>query len=162
MRKIIICIMLCTVLCGCGGKADAKPILNDISFDINITYYNEGYFAKGKIQDNTLTLEMKEPSEIEGMVLILGESSVKINYKGLTYEPTENSLLPSAAGMLYDALSAVLKGDIELQNDEKNLSVTKKLQNGEFVMRFSPSGLPIDINYMSGVFSGEFSNVTMF
>ncbi len=161
MRKIIICIMLCTVLCGCGGKAEAKPILNDISFDINITYYNENYFAQGKMQNDTLTLEMKEPSEIEGMVVIIGESSVKINYKGLTYEPTENSLLPSAAGMLYDALNAVSKGDTKLENADKNLSVTKKLQNGEFVMRFSPSGLPLDIKYMSGVFGGEFSNVTM-
>ena len=125
MKKIIICIMLCATLCGCQKTNETKPILNDISFDINITYYNEKYFASGKMQDNILTLEMKEPSEIEGMVLILSDSSVKVNYKGLTFEPTKNSLLPSACSMFYDALDAVLKGSAKLQDDDYNFSVTQ-------------------------------------
>lgn len=161
MKRIIICITLLAVLCGCTKGTNVKPMVDGISFDINITYYNENYFAEGKIEEGVITLEMKSPSEIEGMVIVLDESSAKINYKGLTYEPAKNSLLPSAAGMLYDSLSAVGKGKCKAENDDKNILLSASTSNGEFVMNLSPSGFPIDLKYTSGVFYGEFTGVTV-
>ena len=161
MKKIIICIMLLAMLCGCSKEVEPKLIVDGISFEVNITYYNESYFAKGKMEDGQLTLEMKSPSEIEGMVVILDESSAKINYKGLTYEPGKNSLLASASGMLYDSLSIVNRGEGKFESDDKNISLSAGTDNGEFVMSLSPSGFPIDLKYTSGVFYGEFSAVTV-
>ena len=160
MKKIIICILLVLSLCGCASKSGVEPVINGIAFNLDITYYNENYSAEGKMEDNILTLTVKSPSELEGMVLIISEDSFKVNYKGLTFEPTDNALLPSAGNMIYKALS-LASGELKCDGNDKNLSVSSKTENGEFVINLSPAGLPIDLKYLSGVLNCEFSGVTI-
>lgn len=163
MKKlVIICITVAVLLVGCTKKADTKPILNDISFNTDITYYNESYKAFCSIREaGNLSLELKESSEVEGMIYIINEDGVSISYKGLTYTPSSSGLLSSACTMLYDAFSAALSDSASYEIGKQNCSVSAKTQNGEFIMQFSPSGLPLDLKYVSGIFNAEFSDVTL-
>ena len=139
-----------------------KRLLNNISFNADITYYNENYKAFCSIDQNgSFSVEIKDPSELEGMLFTINKDDVRVNYKGLTYTPNSNSLLSSACGMLYDAFTSTNSDNAQYEYGEQNFSVSAKTSNGEFLLQFSPTGLPLDLKYTSGVFCAEFSNVTI-
>lgn len=159
-KFVIVCILFILFLTGCNKKTETKPILNDIEFDVNITYYNENYTAKGSIDgENKLYLKIIEPAELETMEISLDGDDVEIGYKGLTYKPNENMILSSAAGLFYTAINDLRSDNAEIEYGEKNYSVSVKNKKGEIFMNFSPSGLPLDIKYASGVLGAEFSNL---
>lgn len=147
-------------LVGCGKKTYTKPILSDIEFDMDVTYYNEKYSAKGSIDgDNKLTLKILEPAELKNMKFTVYGDDIEINYKGLTYKPNENMILSSAVGLFYTAMNDLKTDSAKIEYGEKNYSVSVKNKQGEVFMNFSPSGLPLDIKYSSGVFYAEFSDI---
>ena len=161
-RFVIICVVLVLFTVGCNKKEDTKPILNNIEFDIDITYYNEQYSAHASIDDkNKLTLKLKEPLEIEGMEFTLDDSDATINYKGLTYKPSKESLLSSAVGLFYGAMNSFGAEKADFEYSDKNHSVTATNEQGEFSMNFSPSGLPLNMESSSGAFRAEFSDLTV-
>lgn len=161
-RFAIICVVFLLFTVGCNKKEDTKPILNNIEFNVDITYYNEKYSAKGSIDaKNKLTLEFKEPLEIKGMEFTLDGTDTTINYKGLTYKPSKDVLLSSAAGLFYKAMISFGTEKAEFEYSSKNYSVSAKGDNGEFLMSFSPSGLPLDIECQSAGFYAEFSDLSV-
>ena len=100
-RFVIICAVI-LLLTGCSKKADVKPIVKNISFNTDITYYNEKYTAKGNVDNaGVFTLEIVEPSELSGMTFTVDNGETKIDYKGLSFTPDANSLYSTAIGMLY-------------------------------------------------------------
>ena len=160
-RLFIICVLLVVFLMGCGKEKKTELTTENIEFIANITYYNENYCASGSIDsEGRLTLEIKEPDEIEGMVYTVADDSVRVSYKGLTYSPNSNSLLPTAVEMLYEAFECLGKETAQVEYQEnKNCSVNTKNEQGELCINFSPTGLPLDIKYLSGVFYAELSDL---
>lgn len=158
-RLFIICVSV-FLLVGCSKNEGKKPILNDISFTADITYYNEKYTAKGSVDGKgNLCLEMIEPSELSGMVFTVDDRGVKVEYKGLTFSPNVNSLSGSAADMIYSGFSAVRQENVDYEYGDKNYTVTAKNNNTEFVLCYSPSGLPLEIKSSSGVFKTQFYDI---
>lgn len=161
-RFAIICVVFLLFTVGCNKKEDTKPILNDIEFNIDITYYNEKYSAQGSIDaKNKLTLKLKEPLEIDGMEFTLDGTDTTINYKGLTYKPSSDALLSSAVGLFYRAMFSFGTEKADFEYSDKNYSVSAKCDDGEFLMNFSPSGLPLDIECLSAGFYVEFLDLTV-
>ena len=158
MKRIaLICVVIFLFLIGCSEKAEEKPLLEGISFNADITYYNEKYVAKGSVdKDGLLTLEILEPSELSGMVFYVNDSDTKVEYKGLSFSPNENSLLTSASNILYSGFSALQGEDAKLKCDDKTYTATAKDGGGEFIMEYSPTGLPLKLKYLSSAFEANF------
>lgn len=163
MKRIaIICVVLLLFTVGCNKKEDTKPILNNIEFDVDITYYNEKYSAKGSIDaKNKLILKFEEPLEIDGMEFMIDGDDTEINYKGLTYKPSKDTLLSSAVGLLYRAMNAFNTEKADFEYSSKNYSVSANVDEREVFMNFSPSGLPLDIECQSAGFYAEFSDLAV-
>ena len=162
MKKLIIRCAVILILSGCGKKTDIKPIVKNISFNTDITYYNEKYAAKGSIDsDGILTLQIFEPSELSGMTFTVDGQDVKIDYKGLTFSPNSNSISSAAVAMLYSGFSAVEQNNADYEYDEKNYTVTAKTDNGEFIMNYSPTGLPLEIRCLSSAFEAKIYDIKL-
>jgi len=160
-RLFIICVAF-FFLIGCSKKSDTKPILKNISFNTDITYYNEKYTAKGSVDnDGTLTLQIVEPSELSGMTFTVDGEETKIDYKGLSFSPSANSLSSAAVGMLYSGFAAVGQKNADYEYGDKNYTVSSKNNNGEFLMSYSPSGIPLEIKCLSGVFEAKFYDMKL-
>lgn len=162
MKKLIIICAVILILSGCGKKTDIKPIVKNISFNTDITYYNEKYAAKGSIDsDGILVLQIVDPSELSGMTFKVDGEDVKINYKGLTISPNSNSLSSAAIGMLCSGFSVAEQNNADYEYGEKNYTVTAKTDNGEFIMSYAPTGLPLEIKCLSAAFEAKFYDIKL-
>jgi hypothetical protein len=79
-------------LCGCKKPEEVYPVTNDITFLLNIEYYNEKYTLNCK-RDKTgeTTFSVLIPTELKGYKLIFNGEKITAKYKGLEYTPKEES-----------------------------------------------------------------------
>lgn len=84
--------LLMVFLAGCSGGR-IEPRLSGISFRADMVYYDESYGFDGSVSESgVLTAVMTQPQELEGLEFTLDGDSSVVNYKGLTFTPTEGSI----------------------------------------------------------------------
>ncbi len=158
MRKILCLFLPFLLLCGCAVKSQAvKPVTKALSFDAQITYYNETYECNVKIFKNgDSEITFSSPKEIKGLKISYSANTVTADYNGLKYEI--NGTLPqfSASDILHKAFNynydTVYTNDNEYYVENKNLNCK---------MYLGATGLPIKIIENSEKFSITIKNATI-
>ncbi|MBR4073531.1 MAG: hypothetical protein IKK24_06270 [Clostridia bacterium] len=162
MKKILFCILVLLLATACSKPVKTvAPILEDISFDLDVTYYNENYSLKGETDDSDeMRLTVTEPEELNGMILTIDDGKLNVEYKGLTHSPTNQELFGNA-GIIIERIFESAEDKIPKDKSDGNYSISGKAQGKEYTFTFSPSGYPIRLEVPTEGFVAEFSNVTV-
>ena len=117
MKKILLILLSVLLLAGCSPKkSSVKPILKGISFECDVTYYNENYSCKGDVEKNgNMIIEFVAPTELEGLKFTFSDNGVLANFNEIEYVASKMIFENSAASLINEALrntdSSVFKGD---------------------------------------------------
>ncbi len=148
------------ILCGCAQKSKTAPVLNDISFETEISYGQHKYSGDVTLADDILNLTVTAPKEIKGLTLKLDENGVTAKFKGISIAPDIDSLPQGAVGnILFGVLNDAKSKTIE--HSEDNCEIKGMIDGCEYVFVFSPSGLPISLKVDKLELEIEFKNVTV-
>lgn len=148
-------------LIGCKSKAEnIKPITNNVSFDCNITFYNEDYDCKvTNTKNNEITLKFSSPENINGLEYIITKDKITSVYKGIEYESRIESYPPqSIAKFIYTVLCSENNKVLE-QND--NFFVEGKTKDYNYKMHLGQTGLPIKITEKNNSITVIIKNATI-
>ncbi len=159
MKKILSLVIGLLLLAGCG-KAEVTPTLNGITFNADITYYNENYKGECSVsQDGTVVLKITEPESLEGYTLTAERDKMTVEFLGLTFTPTENNMAFSGVfGDIYNCFCEI----IEEGNSAKKKGDIYELSSGkEYTLTVSPTGLPQSLMLPDERFALYFYNVTV-
>ena len=163
MKKIIWLIIPLIILCSCGKKDKVSPMLTGISFEAQISYYNESYSALCDIsKDGVLTAKITQPDILKDFILQVSSQGIKAEYLGITYTPTGGNMPFSG---VIDSFYSVLK---ECMNQETVATLSKEeyIVKGDFdqlgyTLYVAPTGLPQKLLLPDERFSVNFYNVTI-
>lgn len=163
MKKIVCLLIPLILLCSCGKKSEVKPNLLGVSFKGEIVYFNENYTCECAIsQEGVLTAKIIEPEMLSGFVLTVSADKITADYLGISYTPTKNNMpFSGAIDTFYKALidssgqdkTATLSGDEYIVKGE--------IENLEYTLYISPTGLPQKLLLPDERFSVNFYNVTI-
>lgn len=146
------------VLCGCSAKGEITPVIQGISFEANIQYYNEKYLCDAQVDTKgNITLTFKSPENLEGLVLSVVDGKSSIQYMGLTYSPKGGSLPLGNIATLIDGVFNDIS-DNKIKQNGKNIEFVGKVSNEKYVISFSPSGLPLLLNIGDSSIIVQFNN----
>lgn len=160
MKRLVCVLLMLLVLCSCSG-GEIEPRLKGISFNAEMTYYNECYNFGGEVlSDGTLKVTLTEPEELKDLSFTLSGENTVIEYKGLTYSPVEGSMpFSRIIENFYKPLREVaLSNSCEVSKDG-----VFKSDNGaqSYTITFSPTGLPQKLEIPDERFSVRFYNVSI-
>lgn len=158
IRILVLCFIF-LLFCGCSAKGEITPQIHNISFEANIRYYNEEYQCNADIdKDGNITLTFNSPENLEGLILRVVDDKTSIEYMGLTYSPKGSS---QPLGNIANIVNCVFKdiGDKKLKHSGKNIEICGKIDNKNYVMLFSPSGLPLMLNIDNSDIIVHFNNL---
>lgn len=134
-------------LCGCKKPEEVYPVTNDITFLLNIEYYNEKYTLNCK-RDKTgeTTFSVLIPTELKGYKLIFNGEKITAKYKGLEYTPKEESFFTyDVAATVYRIIDSIDTTKNLKFKEGKNSEINSSINGVDFCFAFSPAGLPLSI-----------------
>ncbi len=160
MKKFFVLPLLLVIFCGCSQPKQISPILNDISFEAQISYENENFVCDTTLLDDTLNFSVIKPDEIKGSSLTLSENSVKAEFNGLSFEPDINSI---PQGAVIKVFLEVLKDvkDKKIDCNDNNCIINGSVSEYEYKFVFAPTGLPISLTIDELDLEIDFKNVTV-
>ena len=160
MKKVIVFILVLSSLCGCTSIKETKPIVNNISFTVNITHQKQEYTCDVQSFSDGLNLIVKDPQNIEGLALDINKNICNIAFEGLNLSYDTNLLPDNAfAQIIYAVLCDVSEQPIFI--DDENCTINGNVYKKDYVFVFSPSGLPLSLEIKDLDFNVNFSNVTI-
>ena len=141
MKKIISILLGLVCLCGCSS-GQTKPVLTEISFTAEITYYNEVYTLEAQmLKDATLVATIIEPEELKGLTLTVTKDGISAEYLGLTYKANEATLpFSKTVWDVYLPLLNIINTPDLVANGDGIL--TGEAENQKYTLTISPTGLP--------------------
>lgn len=144
MKKLFCLINVLFLLTGCTTSANnIKPKLNGISFNAEVSYYNEGFVCSVKIEENFDTvITILEPEEINGLKFKFSANDVIADFNGLNYKIDNNSPEQSVAEFIYNVFS---NKSIAVTKDGDNLYIEGKTKSNQYKLFIAPTGLPLKI-----------------
>ena len=157
MKKIISVLICLICLCACSSL-QTKPILTEISFTAEITYYNEVYTLEAQmLKDATLVATIIEPEELKGLTLTVTKETITAEYLGLTYKANE-ATLPFSKTVLdtYLPLLNIINTPNIVANSEG--VITGETENQKYSLTISPTGLPQTLELKDKRFTVRFYN----
>ena len=161
MKKIIFCIVFFIFATGCNIPVKTvAPILEDIGFNLDVSYYNENYILKGETKVDDLSLTVTEPEELNGMEITVNDGKLTLKYKELTYSPDGNELYGNIGLIIEDIFESAKKIKPEAKTDG-NYIIKDTAEGKNYIFTFSPQGYPLKLEVNSEGFVAEFSNVTL-
>lgn len=161
--KLLVLVVTFIMLCGCSTKQKVSPILRGISFEADISYYNEKYVCDSVVDsDGKLTMKFKYPEEISGLKIFFEYGKINIEYMGLTYTPKDNAIpTGSVAQALYNVISTVECENSTAVKDGQNCMIEGRYNEKYFKLYLAPSGLPLSILIPDDSFKIQFNNLTL-
>lgn len=140
MKKIICCIFV-LILTGCAQKTDITPVIRNIAFTAEMTYYNEYYEIAVSIdKKGALTGAMLHPSELEGLVFTVQNGQTTAEFDGIKI--TTDSYKTAAISFLYSAFKTE---KTKVYKNENRFFIKGDCEGGEYTMYISEGGLPLKI-----------------
>ena len=151
------------MLCGCSTKQKVSPMLRGISFEADISYYNEKYVCDAVVDsDGKLTMEFKYPEDISGLKIFFEYGKANVEYMGLTYTPKDKGMpTGSVAQALHNVLSSVEDEDSFAVKDGENCIIEGRYNETYFKLYLSPSGLPLSIFIPDDSYKIQFNNLAI-
>lgn len=160
-KKLFVLPLVLFSLCGCVEKAVVTPVLDNISFTAEMDYGDTEFTADVTLAQDALNLVVTKPQEIKDLTLNFSKNGVTAEFKGVTYTPDINSLPQGAtAQVLFDVMNDITSSQHTLTDDE-NCKIVGKVFSYEYILVFSPSGLPISLEIEDLDLYTKFSNVTI-
>ena len=160
MKRLLLALMVLLCLCSCTKK-EIKPILTEISFTGELTYFNEIYVFDGEIlKDGTLKATIKEPEELEELKLTVTEKGMRADYKGLTYEANEATMPFSRIVQEFYTPLNMLIGQESLTAN-KNGEISGKAGETDYLLTLSPTGLPQKLELETRHITVRFYNISI-
>lgn len=142
-------------------RSDIQPLTSGITFNCEITYYNECYEASADISDDgVMTCEITSPDTLKGLKLIFNGDDMTAEYRGLEYKNDISSLPQGTAFTnLYRILRAAAKSEVVFEND--NYCINGKTEDISFRLILGATGLPISAEVPDSGFRISFKNTTI-
>ena len=161
--KLLVLVVTFVILCGCSTKQKVSPILRGISFEADISYYNEKYVCDAVIDsDGKLIMEFRYPEELSGLKIFFEYDKANVEYMGLTYTPKDQGMpTGSVAQALYNVISTVESEDSVAVSDGENCIIEGRYNDTYFKLYLAPSGLPLSIFIPDDSFKIQFNNLTV-
>lgn len=160
MKRFFVLPLLLVFLCGCSKSTQVKPVLDNISFEAEISYGDDNFVCDTILQENNLSLSVIEPDEINGLSLTLDENSVKAEFNGLSFEPDINSIPQGAVAKVFFAILNDAEGKL-LDYNEQNCVLNGIAAENKYQFIFSPKGLPISLTVDELDLKINFKNVVI-
>lgn len=162
MKRIISLVIGLLLLSGCN-KAEVAPTLNGITFNADITYYNESYKGECSVsEEGVMTLKITEPEVLSGYTLTAERDKMTAEYLGLSFTPTQNNMVFSGVfGDIYNCFCEIIdtKSNAKKTGDAYELSGGKESKS--YTLTVSPTGLPQSLMLPDERFALYFYNVTV-
>ena len=164
MKKITILVFLALLMfAGCknSNTDDIQLNLKSISFNADITYYNENYAAECVINKyGGFTAKLTEPENLSGFTISYFDESCKIIYNDIVISNATN-LLPQSCSV--EIINEIFKdcqsGDIA--TEKGNYKVNGNLNGNRYILTSAPTGLPLSLEVPDFGMKVSFSNVTV-
>lgn len=159
MKKVLCLVTLLLFLCSCSTKTkNITPITKGISFESEISFYNETYLCNVNIQKNGDTeILFSSPQELTGLKINYIGNNVTVNYDGIEYTSVIDDLPQySTSNIIYKIFSNNYN---EVLFEEDNYFVKCKQGDTEYKMYIGATGLPIEIK--SPFFNAKIKNATI-
>ena len=158
MKKIfcVFFIFLLTLV-GCKSKTkNISPVTKNISFNCDITFYNETYECKVvNTKNNNFNLIFTYPESINGLEYIITDKETTCVYKGIKYNPTsKNFPHQNIVSFIYSALSS--NNDKVFENDNNFY-----IKGDNFSMYLGQTGLPLKIVDKNNIYTVIIKNATI-
>ena len=160
MKKVFILGILLLFLCGCSNKRTVQPILNNISFTAVVEYNSNNYNADVTILNESLNMVVIEPKEISGLMFSVDKSGVTAEFNGISQNVDINSF---SQGNVASIIFSVID-DIAQKNTvcgEENCEITGRVDDHQYRFSFSPTGLPLSLEFDDINLKIKFNNVTL-
>lgn len=150
-------------LCGCGEKEEITPQTKNIAFVADITYYNESYSLKTKVDSKgNMQATVVTPTDFGSLVFNFKGDKVTAEFMGLTYTPQTGSLpVNNVAKIIYDAISDVSSDSEIAVKEGKNCVVKGEIEGRKYEFTFSPSGLPLTLELPDDGYKARFNDLTV-
>jgi hypothetical protein len=146
------------LLAGCTPKkSSVKPILKGISFECDVTYYNENYCCKGDVEKNgNMIIEFVAPTELEGLKFTFSDNGVLANFNEIEYVASKMIFESSAASLINEAFRNT---DSSVFKEDDTFFIEGVTDDFEYKLLLGGTGLPIKITTRPDVATVEFKNV---
>lgn len=148
--KKIICILSALLIlvpfAGCKEKrSNVVPITKGITFNGEVTYYNECFECFVKIEQNgDMVIEMNSPDSIKGMAFEFIGNKASVKYEGLEYNYDISSMPAGIVGnYIYGIFNDTHKEDTAVIFDKDNYYITGDTGKYHYKMYVGQTGLPI-------------------
>lgn len=142
MKKIL-CLFFVLLLSGCSDaeRVDIKPIVRNISFTAEMTFYNEYYELAVDISKNGDTsVTVIHPSELDGLEFKIKDKKVTASLEGITLEVNNHN--KTLVDFLYKPFES--ENQTVYNNDEK-FFIRGKCDGGEYTMYITEAGIPLSV-----------------
>lgn len=161
LKKFLFLPLMLLLICGCSERKDISPVLNNISFTAETQYENAAFSCDVTVNDDVLKSVVSKPDEIKGLCFEVTKNKIEVQFSGITYEPSLESLPQSAViKILYNVITDV-KDSKTLNCNDKNCEISGRVDGYKYTFNFSPSGLPISLYIDELNLKIEFKNVTV-
>lgn len=149
-------------LCGCKGKSNTMPVLNGITFDADITYYNEAYKGSCSLLNGVFKFTVSEPELLSGYTLTFDGDSVTAEYLGITYTPNKSNMpFSSVAGEIYQKLTEIINSSDAAVKSGDSYVIEGGQGRDAYKLYISSVGIPLSLEIPDERFTVYFYNSTI-
>lgn len=163
MKKILSVVLCIFTLAACSNSKEISPVLGGISFNAELTYYNESYKGECTLSaENVLTCRITEPEILSGYTVTLSPEGAKAEYLGITYTPTESNMpFSGVLGEFYSTLTEIIGSEAKAEKKDGVYAVSGGKDAAAYTLYVSESGLPLSIELPDERFTVYFYNTTL-
>lgn len=145
------------LLSGCSGNTDVKPVLQNLTFTAEMSYYNEFYEMEANIsKTGNAVIEVIYPEELKGLKFVIKNGEFISEYNGIAFEC--NNYNAMAAEILYLPFS---KKEQSVYEKDGAFYIRGECNGGEYTMQVTEAGLPLKINDSADRFEIVIKNLTI-
>lgn len=163
MKKIVSLVLVLLTLTACSGKTEVTPRLLGISFNAEMTYFNENYKGACVMSpEGVLTCTITEPETLSGYTVTLSRDGMTAEYLGITYTPSESNMpFSGVIGEFYSKLLTIIDSGASAEKKDDTYVIKGGKDTDAYTLYISPSGLPLSVAIPDDRFTVYFYNTTV-
>lgn len=162
LKKVFLLSVICISLCGCGTNKTVAPILENISFTAEVEYCGQKFSCETVLLENDAKITVLNPEEIKGLVLEYKKGTVSGNFYGVAFVPDADHFpLNSVPQLLYNTVCDIKDNKTNANFNSDNCEIKGMLGGNDYVLIFSPSGLPISLEFSDLELRLQFNNIQL-
>ena len=158
LKRVFSVLLVVIMLSGCSSKATKiETVTKGISFECEITYYNETYECDCVVQKNgEATFKFKYPTEIEGLEFLFSKNGVSAKYNEIEHINENETFRNTAAYLIWDVLSNA-SGEVKSENDV--FFIEGESKEYDYRLELGATGLPIKLKTNPDIIDVTFKDV---